>query len=60
MFRNPVKPALAVVLLALLMTSSQSVAQQEHLESGSGISSGTLNLVLANKNGFVVAADSRM
>jgi hypothetical protein len=60
MLRNPVKPALAVVLLALLMTSTQSGAQQEHPESGFGTASGTLNLVLANKNGFVVAADSRM
>jgi hypothetical protein len=44
----------------MFMTSTQSVAQEEHPQASPGIASGTLNLVLANRNGFVVAADSRM
>jgi hypothetical protein len=44
----------------MLMTPAQLVAQQENAEWSPTMASGTLNLVLANKNGFVVAADSRM
>jgi len=58
-------PALAnaltsLVSLAILVMPAQVAAQQENSQSNPVMASGTLNLVLANKNGFVVAADSRM
>jgi len=46
----------AFVALFGSMLASLSAGQ----ERGSVLASGTLNLVLANKNGFVIAADSRM
>lgn len=58
----PTQPSNSVglVLLAILMLPTQLAAQQENSQLSPVMASGTLNLVLANKNGFVVAADSRM
>jgi hypothetical protein len=50
----------ALVLLVVLATPIQSWAQQAKTLPSPVMASGTLNLVLANKNGFVIAADSRM
>ncbi|MBZ5663050.1 MAG: hypothetical protein LAO30_00460 [Acidobacteriia bacterium] len=50
-------------VLAALLTSAFCLpwANAQVSASGSaGLASGTLNLILANKNGFVIAADSRM
>jgi hypothetical protein len=44
------------VLVGALVAARPARAQSQNTE----IASGTLNLVLANKNGFVIAADSRM
>jgi hypothetical protein len=55
------KPGLAGILLfAFTIAQQPSCAGQNNERDPSTIASGTLNLILANKNGFVIAADSRM
>lgn len=49
-------PALAAFLAAMLLATSPANAQA----MPTGVQSGTLNLIIANENGFVIAADSRM
>ncbi len=49
-----------VVFLLAVVGLPVADAQQLGGSSAAATSSGTLNLVLANKNGFVIAADSRM
>jgi hypothetical protein len=44
----------------LAATSIQPASAQSGLAEAPQVAGGTLNLVLANKNGFVIAADSRM
>lgn len=47
------------VLLASVLCSLRASSQVSAIDSAA-LASGTLNLILANKNGFVIAADSRM
>jgi hypothetical protein len=49
--------ATILTLLALLMVSPKSEAQEQPISPSLAV--GTLNLVIANKNGFVVITDSR-
>jgi hypothetical protein len=51
---------IALILLASMPIMQPVNAQDQEPEVGAAFASGTLNLVLANKNGFVIAADSRM
>lgn len=46
--------------LVSIILSAGVFAQQPEPKSVTGPASGTLNVILANKNGFVIAADSRM
>jgi hypothetical protein len=48
-----------VVLLTLVLTQCFAMAQQPESNAGVFRTSGTLNIIFANKNGFVIAADSR-
>jgi hypothetical protein len=58
MIKPPSRPIFCLlVLVSLAVTRSKA---QERPESNPVMATGTLNLVLANKNGFVIAADSRM
>src|ERR1039458_3668293 len=49
-----------VLLLSATLMSVRAVAQQLAPEANATLASGTLNIILANKNGFVIGADSRM
>jgi hypothetical protein len=49
--------ATALALLALLMVSPKAGTQEQPVTTGLAV--GTLNLMIANKNGFVVITDSR-
>jgi hypothetical protein len=49
-----------LILLASIATVQSVDAQGQDSEVRPTVASGTLNLVLMNKNGFVIAADSRM
>jgi hypothetical protein len=53
----PIAPLVSILLL-LLATAAGAAGQEPH--ASPAIATGTLNLVVANKNGFVVLADSRM
>jgi hypothetical protein len=48
-----------VVLLALVLMLCSAMAQQPESNAGVIHTSGTLNIIFANTNGFVIAADSR-
>jgi hypothetical protein len=48
------------LLVLVCMAATRSGAQESSPESNPVMATGTLNLVLASKNGFVIAADSRM
>src|SRR5713226_5839041 len=48
-----------LVLLLAVMVHATRAAQEPAAKGGAAVSSGTLNLILANRNGFVIAADSR-
>jgi hypothetical protein len=49
-----------LTLLASMLMVQRSMAQAPESGVRPALASGTLNLILANKNGFVIAADSRM
>lgn len=50
----------ATWLLSTILIPLKSVAQQSGPEVNRFLTSGTLNIILANKNGFVIGTDSRM
>jgi len=49
-----------LVLVSCVGMTETDPAQTPNAETNPALASGTLNLVLANKNGIVIAADSRM
>lgn len=49
-----------VLLLSASLMPLKAGAQQLEPEANATLASGTLNIILANKNGFVIGADSRM
>ena len=51
---------LATLFQTLMLMQGFALAQQPESNAGSISTSGTLNILFANKNGFVIAADSRM
>jgi hypothetical protein len=58
--RSAFKQILVLALLTAMLAVQSGGAQSREPEVSPALASGTLNLVLANKNGFVIAADSRM
>ena len=50
----------ATWLLSTILIPLKSVAQQSGPEVNRFLTSGTLNIIIANKNGFVIGTDSRM
>jgi 20S proteasome alpha/beta subunit len=59
MRRAPIRLT-TLFLLTLVVTQGSAFAQKAEPNSVPIRASGTLNIILANKNGFVIAADSRM
>lgn len=57
--RAHLRSRVLAVLLASVLCSLRATGQVPGINSAA-LASGTLNLILANKNGFVIAADSRM
>ncbi len=49
-----------IVILVLICTAWCSLLARAQVSGGPVVASGTINIVLSNKNGFVIAADSRM
>lgn len=49
-----------MLLLSAVLMPLKGAAQQLEPETSATNASGTLNIILANKNGFVIATDSRM
>lgn len=49
-----------LVLAIASLLGTEAAAQKPENESGTTLATGTLNVILANKNGFIIAADSRM
>ena len=58
--RTTLKPFAAILLISTALVSLKAIAQQSEPEVNATLTSGTLNIVLADKNGFVIATDSRM
>ncbi|HUL35562.1 MAG TPA: hypothetical protein VL128_16885 [Candidatus Eisenbacteria bacterium] len=49
-----------LILPLAALTATMAVAQHADIRPSATLATGTLNLILANKNGFIIAADSRM
>jgi hypothetical protein len=58
--RRTLKPFAVILLINATLVPLRVIAQQSEPEANATLASGTLNIILANKNGFVIATDSRM
>jgi hypothetical protein len=58
--RTALRGIVTLTLLASMLVVQPVDGQDREPEVRPALASGTINLVLANKNGFVIAADSRM